>query len=97
MNAKRTIDPAIGARLRVERERHDLSVRQLAKAARVSPSLISKMETGKQRISAEYIRLFSKILRCRPSTFYKSSEAPSQQRLLSLTLKPAVGQKDAGS
>jgi transcriptional regulator with XRE-family HTH domain len=72
---KRPIDQNIAARLRMIREHRGMSGRQLAKAARVSSSLISKMETGQQRISAEYIRLFSKILRCRPGTLYKPPDS----------------------
>jgi transcriptional regulator with XRE-family HTH domain len=71
MSGKRPIDPSIGERLRELRQQRGMSERGLAKAVRVSPALISKMETGKQRIFAEHVRLFAQILHCRPGTFYK--------------------------
>ena len=41
----------IGPRLRTARERRGLSLRELAKAVQLSPSLISQIETGKARPS----------------------------------------------
>jgi transcriptional regulator with XRE-family HTH domain len=71
MPPKRTINPRFGTQLRKLRQHRGMTTRQLAKAAGVSPTLISKMETGKQRIVAEHIGLFATILRCRPGAFFK--------------------------
>jgi transcriptional regulator with XRE-family HTH domain len=43
--------PGLGERLRLERERTGLSLRELARRLEVSPSLISQIETGKIRPS----------------------------------------------
>lgn len=52
-NPRRTTrdHPPIGERLRVERQRHNLSLRDLAERLGVSPSLISQVETGRARPS----------------------------------------------
>jgi transcriptional regulator with XRE-family HTH domain len=44
-------DGALGARLREERERKGLSLRELARRLEVSPSLVSQIETGKTQPS----------------------------------------------
>jgi DNA-binding XRE family transcriptional regulator len=44
-------DGALGARLRQERERVGLSLRELARRLEVSPSLVSQIETGKTQPS----------------------------------------------
>ncbi|HZD37176.1 MAG TPA: XRE family transcriptional regulator [Actinomycetes bacterium] len=44
-------DPALGARLRAERERRDISLSELARRLGVSASLISQIETGKSKPS----------------------------------------------
>src|SRR6476619_3967769 len=41
----------VGQRLRSERERHGLSLRELARELEISPSALSQIETGKSRPS----------------------------------------------
>src|SRR5438034_10660150 len=41
----------VGQRLRAERERHGLSLRELARRLGISPSALSQIETGKSRPS----------------------------------------------
>jgi transcriptional regulator with XRE-family HTH domain len=44
-------DDSLGARLRAERERSGLTLRELARRLEVSPSLVSQIETGKSQPS----------------------------------------------
>ena len=44
-------EDTLGTRLRVERERRGLSLRELARRLEVSPSLVSQIETGKTQPS----------------------------------------------
>jgi transcriptional regulator with XRE-family HTH domain len=44
-------DDSLGGRLRVERERRGLTLRELARRLEVSPSLVSQIETGKTQPS----------------------------------------------
>src|SRR4051812_40986896 len=44
-------DPAIGGRLREERDRQGLSLRKLAGRLQISPSALSQIETGRSRPS----------------------------------------------
>lgn len=53
---------AIGDRIRAERTRRGLSVRALARAAGLSPSLISQLETGKSRPSVSTLYALTGIL-----------------------------------
>jgi len=46
-----TVDETLGARLRAERERRGLTLRELARRLEVSPSLVSQIETGKTQPS----------------------------------------------
>src|SRR5512133_932625 len=41
----------VGQRLRAERERHGLSLRELARRLAISPSALSQIETGRSRPS----------------------------------------------
>jgi ribosome-binding protein aMBF1 (putative translation factor) len=41
----------VGQRLRSERERHGLSLRELARRLEISPSALSQIETGRSRPS----------------------------------------------
>ena len=46
-----TADDTLGTRLRAERERRGLTLRELARRLEVSPSLFSQIETGKTQPS----------------------------------------------
>ena len=43
----------VGQRLRSERERHGVSLRELARRLEISPSALSQIETGKNRPNVE--------------------------------------------
>src|ERR671935_2720317 len=45
------VDEDVGRRLRAQRERTELSLRELARRLGISPSAISQIETGKSRPS----------------------------------------------
>jgi transcriptional regulator with XRE-family HTH domain len=54
---------AIGRRVRAERERRAMSVRELARRVGVSPSLISQIETGKAQPSVGTLYSLTRALR----------------------------------
>src|SRR5215210_3426547 len=45
------VEDGVGPRLRAERERHGVSLRQLARRLAISPSALSQIETGRSRPS----------------------------------------------
>ena len=54
--------PSLGQRLRAERVRRDVSLRQLARQVGVSASMISQIETGKSRPSVRTLYAITSVL-----------------------------------
>ena len=57
----------IGARLRRERQQQRISVRELARRIGSDPNTVSRLETGKRRMSVEWLSTLSDALGLRAS------------------------------
>ena len=67
----------IGARLRRERQQQKMSVRELARRIGSDPNTVSRLETGKRRMSVEWLSTLSDALGLRASELLET-ERPEQ-------------------
>jgi transcriptional regulator with XRE-family HTH domain len=78
----------LGARLRAERERSGLTLRELARRLEVSPSLVSQIETGKSQPSVRTLyAIVSELGISLDELFAPADGAPDRPRA---TLRPAA-------
>jgi transcriptional regulator with XRE-family HTH domain len=70
MKTPNHIDRHVGGRLRQLREARGLELQDLARLSGVSAPHLIALEQGRERISAEFMRKLSRILRVRPSDFF---------------------------
>lgn len=63
-------DQVVGAQVRLQRERLDLSQAAVARILGISPSQLQKYEAGKDRISASKLYALSKLLGVEISYFF---------------------------
>jgi transcriptional regulator with XRE-family HTH domain len=85
---------ALGARLREERERLGLSLRELARRLEVSPSLVSQIETGKTQPSVRTLyAIVSELGVSLDEVFSPSTAGPDGH---SLAVSPRGGRGNAG-
>jgi transcriptional regulator with XRE-family HTH domain len=85
----------LGARLREERDRLGLSLRELARRLEVSPSLVSQIETGKTQPSVRTLyAIVSELGVSLDEVFTPSSDGPDGH---SLTGSPRAGQPKAST
>jgi transcriptional regulator with XRE-family HTH domain len=80
---------SLGVRLRAERERLDISLRELARRIDVSPSLISQIERGLAMPSVSTLWLLATELRLTIDELFSSSERPQAQSGGVATREPA--------
>jgi len=66
---------ALGARLKELRQRAGLSLRELARQAAVSPSLVSQIENGKSRPSVSTLYSFARLLNVPVDELFDAEEA----------------------
>src|SRR5262245_4380308 len=71
MDRKRPVDTHIGQRLKEYRQHREMTVRELADAAHVTPGQISHYEHGRDRISHERVTEFARILRIKSNDLYQ--------------------------
>lgn len=74
--------PAVGERVREERSKRGLSVRGLARAVGVSPSLISQIETGRSRPSVSTLYGITRVLGITLEDVFGSDEATADAPLV---------------
>ena len=67
----------LGARLRTERERKEIGLRELARRVGVSPSLISQIETGKSDPSVSTLLAIASELDLSPNEIVFGTKAPN--------------------
>src|SRR5215470_10664127 len=65
----------VGQRLRAERERHGLSLRELARRLAISPSALSQIETGRSRPSVGTLYAIVTELGCSLDELFGSARA----------------------
>lgn len=83
----------LGARLREERDRLGLSLRELARRLEVSPSLVSQIETGKTQPSVRTLyAIVSELGVSLDEVFTPSADGPDGH---SLTSSPRAGRRKA--
>src|SRR3954454_2864721 len=78
----------LGARLKELRQRAGLSLRELARQADVSPSLVSQIENGKSRPSVSTLYTFARLLNVPVDGLFDAEEH-------ALPAPPAAGADDA--
>ena len=71
VDRKSLVDTHIGQRLKEYRQHREMTVRELADAAHVTPGQISRYEHGRDRISHERVTDFARILRIKPNDLYQ--------------------------
>src|SRR5215813_1301519 len=71
MDRKSPVDTHIGQRLKEYRQHREMTVRELADAAHVTPGQISRYEHGRDRISHERVTEFARILRIKSNDLYQ--------------------------
>jgi transcriptional regulator with XRE-family HTH domain len=87
-------DDTLGARLRTERERSGLTLRELARRLEVSPSLVSQIETGKSQPSVRTLYAIVTELGISLDELFAPADGPTDRA--GITLRPAgeSGQPD---
>src|SRR5262245_21053049 len=71
VDRKSLVDTHIGQRLKEYRQHREMTVRELADAAHVTPGQISRYEHGRDRISHERVTDFARILRIKSNDLYQ--------------------------
>jgi transcriptional regulator with XRE-family HTH domain len=80
-------DDTLGARLRAERERSGLTLRELARRLEVSPSLVSQIETGKSQPSVRTLYAIVTELGISLDELFAPADGPADRTRV--TLRPA--------
>jgi transcriptional regulator with XRE-family HTH domain len=80
-------DDSLGARLRAERERSSLTLRELARRLEVSPSLVSQIETGKSQPSVRTLYAIVTELGISLDELFAPADSPQDRERA--TLRPA--------
>jgi DNA-binding XRE family transcriptional regulator/mannose-6-phosphate isomerase-like protein (cupin superfamily) len=80
-------DDSLGARLRAERERSGLTLRELARRLEVSPSLVSQIETGKSQPSVRTLYAIVTELGISLDELFAPADGPAGRARV--TLRPA--------
>ena len=65
-------------RVREWRHRRELSIEELARRSRTSPSQISKLERGQRRLTVEWMSRLAKALGCRSEDLLPPEPRPSE-------------------
>src|SRR5215475_3989226 len=78
--------PSLGERIRAERTRQGLSLRALARAVGVSPSMMSQIETGKTRPSVSTLYTITLTLGLSFDHVFDMSEVDSSSQSRASTL-----------
>src|SRR5262245_64621379 len=81
-------DDSLGARLRAERERSGLTLRELARRLEVSPSLVSQIETGKSQPSVRTLYAIVSELGISLDELFAPADHPAERPRV--TLRPAA-------
>jgi transcriptional regulator with XRE-family HTH domain len=81
----------VGQRLRSERERHGLSLRELARRLEISPSALSQIETGRSRPSVGTLYAIVSELEMSLDELFGSQRTPAAARA------PDAGAEEAGA
>ena len=68
------VDKALGRRLREERRASGLSEEQLAQKLKIDPEDVSAYESGKRRVSADYLLRIARALDMSPVSFFRFSD-----------------------
>jgi transcriptional regulator with XRE-family HTH domain len=83
-NLRRTVRPAVdddvGPRLRAQREKRQLSLREVARRLNISPSAVSQIETGKSRPSVSTLYAIVSELGISLDELFGSRQAPPTRR-----------------
>jgi transcriptional regulator with XRE-family HTH domain len=74
-------------RVREWRHRRELSIEELARRSRTSPSQISKLERGQRRLTVDWMSRLAKALGCRTEDLLPAQPHPS-------TVAPSAGPLD---
>jgi transcriptional regulator with XRE-family HTH domain len=86
------LQDGVGQRLRAERERHGLSLRELARRLEMSPSALSQIETGRSRPSVGTLYAIVTELGMSLDALFGSLHGPAADRV---EASPAVGPPSA--
>ncbi len=70
MKTPNYIDRHVGTRLRMLRIKRNMSPQALAEAVDVTVERLADLEEGRERISADFMRKLSRVLRAPPSEFF---------------------------
>lgn len=70
MKTSNFIDRHVGARLRFLRQSRGVSPDVLSRILAISPGRLDDLEEGRERISADLMRVLSRVLRAPPSAFF---------------------------
>lgn len=81
-------DDTLGARLRAERERSGLTLRELARRLEVSPSLVSQIETGKSQPSVRTLYAIVSELGISLDELFAPADGPPDRARVAL--RPAL-------
>ena len=88
---RRPIDDDLGRRLRAYREERQISLRELARRLKISPSAISQFETGKSRLSVNTLYAIVTELEISLDTLFNGiGEEGASSALFRLTPRQSV-------
>lgn len=71
MKTNNFIDRHVGARLRFLRQDRGVTPDVLSRILGISPNRLDDLEEGRERISADLMRVLSRVLRAPPSAFFE--------------------------
>jgi transcriptional regulator with XRE-family HTH domain len=71
MKTSNFIDRHVGARLRFLRQDRGVTPDVLSRILGISPNRLDDLEEGRERISADMMRVLSRVLRAPPSAFFE--------------------------
>jgi transcriptional regulator with XRE-family HTH domain len=86
-------DDTLGTRLRAERERSGLTLRELARRLEVSPSLVSQIETGKSQPSVRTLYAIVSELGISLDELFAPADGPPDSGGVTLRPEPASGRR----
>ncbi|RMG08184.1 MAG: XRE family transcriptional regulator, partial [Planctomycetota bacterium] len=69
--------PRFGTEIKLLREQRKLSAKELAERVGLSPSQMSRLESGQRRVDAVLLSKIARALDVHPSYFFREAEAPA--------------------